>query len=133
MPELPEVETVKNQLAPHIIGRTITKVTLHWERMVKGQDATEFLRLVTGQKIMDMTRQGKYLIVHLSNGSKLIIHLKMTGSLLLGKQIADLKMVRGLNKGSISKVSTDPSSDTPTTVELLVPKSIPAYMTPPSR
>jgi formamidopyrimidine-DNA glycosylase len=85
MPELPEVETVKNQLAPHIIGRTITEVTLHWERMVKGRDAAEFLRLVTGQKIMDMTRQGKYLIVHLSNGSKLIIHLKMTGSLLLGK------------------------------------------------
>jgi len=89
MPELPEVETVKNQLAPHIIGRTITKVTLHWERMVKGQDAAEFLRLVTGQKIMDMTRQGKYLIVHLSNGSKLIIHLKMTGSLLLGKNDAE--------------------------------------------
>ena len=68
MPELPEVETVKNQLSPHIIGRTITKVTLLWERMVKGQDAAEFVRLVAGQKIMDMTRQGKYLIVHLSSG-----------------------------------------------------------------
>jgi formamidopyrimidine-DNA glycosylase len=85
MPELPEVETVKNQLSPHVIGRTITKVTLHWERMVKGQDAAEFLKLSAGQKIMDMTRQGKYMIVHLSNGSKLIIHLKMTGSLILGK------------------------------------------------
>ena len=85
MPELPEVETVKNQLSPHVIGRTITKVTLHWERMVKGQDAAEFLKLIAGQKIMDMTRQGKYMIVHLSNGSKLIIHLKMTGSLILGK------------------------------------------------
>jgi formamidopyrimidine-DNA glycosylase len=84
MPELPEVETVKNQLAPHVIGRTITKVTLLWDRMVKRQDPAEFLRLVAGQKIIEMTRQGKYLIVHLSNGSKLIIHLKMTGSLLLG-------------------------------------------------
>ena len=89
MPELPEVETVKNQLSPHIIGRTITKVTLHWERMVKGQDAAEFVRLVAGQKIMDMTRQGKYMIVHLSDGSKLIIHLKMTGSLILGKNDAE--------------------------------------------
>jgi formamidopyrimidine-DNA glycosylase len=85
MPELPEVETVKNQLAPHITGRTITKVTLLWERMVKRQDPAEFLRLVTGQKILEMTRQGKYMIVHLSSGDKLIIHLKMTGSLLLGK------------------------------------------------
>ena len=89
MPELPEVETVKNQLSPHIIGRTITSVTLHWERMVKGQDAAEFVRLVAGHKIMDMTRQGKYMIVHLSDDSKLIIHLKMTGSLILGKNDAD--------------------------------------------
>jgi formamidopyrimidine-DNA glycosylase len=85
MPELPEVETVKNQLAPHITGHTITSVSLLWERMVKGQDPTEFLTLVTGQKITDVTRHGKYLIVHLSSGNKLIIHLKMTGSLLLGK------------------------------------------------
>ena len=85
MPELPEVETVKNQLAPHIIGHTIAKVTLLWDRMVKGQDPAEFLKLVAGQNILDMTRQGKYMIVHLGSGNKLIIHLKMTGSLLLGK------------------------------------------------
>ena len=81
MPELPEVETVKNQLSPHIIGRTITKVTLLWDRMVKGQDAAEFIRRIAGQKITDIARQGKYLIVHLNSGEKLIIHLKMTGSL----------------------------------------------------
>ena len=85
MPELPEVETVKNQLAPHIVGRTITNVSLLWEKMVKGQDPAEFLKLVKGQKILEVTRHGKYLIVHLSSGNKLIIHLKMTGSLLLGK------------------------------------------------
>ena len=85
MPELPEVETVKNQLSPHIIGRTITKVTLLWDRMVKGQDAGRVCETVAGQKILDMTRHGKYLIVHLNSGDKLIIHLKMTGSLLLGK------------------------------------------------
>jgi len=46
--------------------------------MVKGQDPTEFLTLVNGQKSR-IDRHGKYLIVHLSNGNKLIIHLKMTG------------------------------------------------------
>jgi formamidopyrimidine-DNA glycosylase len=57
--------------------------------MVKGQDAQEFVRGIAGQKIIDIARQGKYMIVHLSNGSKLIIHLKMTGSLLLGKNDAE--------------------------------------------
>jgi formamidopyrimidine-DNA glycosylase len=85
MPELPEVETVKNQLSPHIIGRTITKVTLLWDRMVKGQDPAEFVKRIAGQKILDVTRQGKYLIVHLTSGNKMIIHLKMTGSLILGE------------------------------------------------
>ena len=50
MPELPEVETVKNQLAPKITGRTITDVTLLWEKMVEGKDPAEFLRLVKGHK-----------------------------------------------------------------------------------
>jgi len=90
MPELPEVETVKNQLLPHIIGRTITKVTLLWERMVKGQDAAEFTRRIAGQKILDIVRHGKYLIVNLNSGEKLIIHLKMTGSLLLEKDTAEM-------------------------------------------
>jgi formamidopyrimidine-DNA glycosylase len=85
MPELPEVETVKNQLSPHIIGRTILKVTLLWDRMVKGQDAGEFVRDIAGQKILDIKRHGKYLILPLDSGDKLIIHLKMSGSLILGK------------------------------------------------
>ena len=89
MPELPEVETVKNQLSPHIIGRTSTKVTLLWDRMVKGQDAAEFVRGIAGQKITDIARHGKYLIVHLNSGENLIIHLKMTGSLLLERDMVE--------------------------------------------
>ena len=85
MPELPEVETVKNQLAPYIIGRTITKVTLLWDRMVKRQDPVELVKRVAGQKILDVMRHGKYLIMPLSSGDNLIIHLKMTGSLIRGR------------------------------------------------
>jgi formamidopyrimidine-DNA glycosylase len=92
MPELPEVETVTNQLRPHITGRTITEVNLLWERMVKGQDPAEFLQMVNGQKILEMTRQGKYMIVHLGSGNKLIIHLKMTGSLILGTTESELPL-----------------------------------------
>ena len=89
MPELPEVETVKNLLSPHIIGRTISKATLLWDGMVKGQDAAEFVKHITGQKILDIMRHGKYLIIPLSSGDKLIIHLKMSGSLILGKNDAE--------------------------------------------
>ncbi len=86
MPELPEVETVKNQIAPHVLGRTITGVTLLWEGMVKGQPAAEFLAGTKGQKITAVSRHGKYLILTLGSGNYLIIHLKMTGSLILGRE-----------------------------------------------
>jgi formamidopyrimidine-DNA glycosylase len=85
MPELPEVETIKNELAPHIIGRCITNVTLLWDKIVKEPPPQEFISLIAGQQITGIERHGKYLIVHLSSGDKLIIHLKMTGSLILGK------------------------------------------------
>jgi formamidopyrimidine-DNA glycosylase len=83
MPELPEVETIKNELLPHVIGRTIKGVVISWEKMVRQPSAAEFGRRVTGQKITDLTRRGKYLFFHLSGGEKLVMHMKMTGSLLV--------------------------------------------------
>jgi len=83
MPELPEVETVKNELAPHIIGRGISGVTLFWDGIVKKPSVEEFCSRLIGQKITKIERRGKYLILSLSGGGVLIIHLKMSGSLLL--------------------------------------------------
>jgi formamidopyrimidine-DNA glycosylase len=83
MPELPEVETIKNELLPHIIGRTITGVDVYWDKMIKQPPAPEFLKRVTGQKITNLSRLGKYLFFHLSGGEKLVMHMKMTGSLLI--------------------------------------------------
>lgn len=83
MPELPEVETVKNELSPYIIGRKITGVTLLWEGIVKKPSAEEFRSCLVGQRITDIARRGKYLIVSLNGDDFLIIHLKMTGSLLI--------------------------------------------------
>jgi formamidopyrimidine-DNA glycosylase len=89
MPELPEVETVKNQLAPHITGRSISGVTLFWDKIVKEPSPQEFISRITKEKITGIDRHGKYLIFHLSSGDKLIIHLKMTGSLILQKDDAE--------------------------------------------
>jgi len=83
MPELPEVETVKNELLPHVVGRRITGVTLVWEGIVKEPAVEEFLSGVIGQEITGITRRGKYLMVHLSSGNYLVVHLKMSGSLIV--------------------------------------------------
>ncbi|MAF85525.1 MAG: DNA-formamidopyrimidine glycosylase [Dehalococcoidales bacterium] len=83
MPELPEVETVKNELLPHIVGQQITGVTPLWERIVRQPSVEEFCSRLVGQRITGAARRGKYLILSLISHQVLIIHLKMTGSLLL--------------------------------------------------
>ncbi len=83
MPELPEVETIKKELAPHIIGRTVNGVTLFDDKIVRQPSLEEFCSRLIGQKITGVERRGKYLFLSLANGEALAIHLKMTGSLWL--------------------------------------------------
>ena len=84
MPELPEVETVKNELSPHVIGRRITGIELLWDRIVKETSVSDFLARTKGRKILALARHGKYLLWQLDSGDLLVVHLKMTGSLLVG-------------------------------------------------
>ena len=83
MPELPEVETIKNELLPHVIGRTIEGIVIFWDKMVKYPPVNEFCSQIIGQKINALSRRGKYLFFHLSDGNVLVMHMKMTGSLLV--------------------------------------------------
>jgi formamidopyrimidine-DNA glycosylase len=83
MPELPEVETVKNELTPYVVGRTITGITLFWDGIVPQTSAKEFRSRLIGRKITGITRRGKYLIFNLNSDDLFIIHLRMTGSLLV--------------------------------------------------
>jgi formamidopyrimidine-DNA glycosylase len=68
---------------PHVIGRTITGLTLHWERIVRRPSVSEFASKVIGQTILSISRRGKYLFFYLSSGDVLVMHMKMTGSLLI--------------------------------------------------
>jgi formamidopyrimidine-DNA glycosylase len=83
LPELPEVETIKNELTPHITGRRFTDIAVSDATAVKQPLVEEFCSKLIGQAIIGIERRGKYLIFRLSNGTALVIHLKMTGSLLL--------------------------------------------------
>jgi len=83
LPELPEVETIKNELSPYIIGRRFTDVSVLDAKPLKHLPVGEFRRRLVGQTVTGMGRRGKYLIFRLSGGNVLVLHLKMTGSLLL--------------------------------------------------
>ena len=89
MPELPEVETVvrelregKGERGASVIGRTIARVRLRWAGHVARPSPREFKRRVVGQTIVALSRRGKYLIFHLTQGF-LLIHLKMSGDLVV--------------------------------------------------
>jgi formamidopyrimidine-DNA glycosylase len=87
MPELPEVETIRRQLAPHIEGRRIDAVEIldgRWTQPLAPGIVADGLR---GMTIESVGRAGKYLIVSLSDDRHLLIHLRMTGSLLVDPDV----------------------------------------------
>lgn len=100
MPELPEVETIKNELSPHIIGHKITNVTILDENLVRQPSLVEFRSRLIGEKITSVERRGKYLIFSLSSGEALIIHLKMSGSLLLKPPERFTRAILNLDNGT---------------------------------
>jgi len=85
MPELPEVETIKNDLLPHVLGHRFSNVDILWAKSIKRLSTKEFYDLLISAKVDRLNRRGKYLIFSLSNDYKLIIHLRMSGTLLLRK------------------------------------------------
>jgi formamidopyrimidine-DNA glycosylase len=96
MPELPEVETIKNEIAPYITGHTITGIDLFWENMVRQPSADEFRERIAGKTITGLDRRGKYLLVNLDCSDTLIIHLRMTGSLWQTPPPEGMKFVRAV-------------------------------------
>ena len=83
MPELPEVETIKRVLEPQIKGLSIQKVIAVRPEVIGHPTGAEFCSRLTQQSVSGMARRGKFLIVLLDGGDRLIIHLRMTGCLLL--------------------------------------------------
>ncbi len=87
MPELPEVETVRRQLQKSIAGKTIKSVKVVYPKVVHGMSVPIFVRVLNGRKIKEIGRQGKLVLMRLSGDETLVVHLKMTGRLLLGGSV----------------------------------------------
>ena len=90
MPELPEVETIVRGLREPLIGCGFTGVRVGWENLVARPSVKEFEQGLVGQRILGLKRRGKYLVFALSDGGSLIIHLRMTGRLLLKSSTDEL-------------------------------------------
>ena len=89
MPELPEVETIKNELLFWVAGQRVTQVNILDAKLVHGISVEEFRRRLIGQMVDVIGRRGKYLIFYLASDQSLIMHLRMTGVLLLNPKKAD--------------------------------------------
>lgn len=81
MPELPEVETVRRTLQPRLTGLKFTNVQILLPKVIKTPDPDQFIEKIKNKKILKINRRGKYLLFHLSGGYTLLVHLRMTGSL----------------------------------------------------
>ncbi|MDP1854376.1 MAG: DNA-formamidopyrimidine glycosylase [Candidatus Omnitrophota bacterium] len=81
MPELPEVEIIKRELEKVALGKKITGVTVHNPKVIREPSPDKFKKELSGLTIKNILRRAKLLILELSNGKSLAIHLKMTGQL----------------------------------------------------
>lgn len=84
MPELPEVETIRTQLADRLIGRKIVAVNVRLPKVFEGE-----IKDIIGAKITDVLRRAKIVILKLDNGKNIVVHLKMTGQLVYGTDSAE--------------------------------------------
>jgi len=80
MPELPEVETIARSLKPELVGKTILSADLRWARTLATPSPAQFKKQIAGQKILDISRRAKYIVIRLETYS-FLVHLRMSGDL----------------------------------------------------
>lgn len=87
MPELPEVEVIRRGLAPRLLGRRFLSVTVGENHLRQASSPQHLTRWLPGRRMERLLRRGKYLVFHLEGGITLLIHLGMTGRLLLNSPL----------------------------------------------
>ena len=84
MPELPEVQTIVDDLNKKVIGRKIIGVWFDWKKIIKKPRPEDFEKIIKGKKILRAHRRAKNILINLSSGYMMLVHQKMTGHLLVG-------------------------------------------------
>ncbi|MDB4939622.1 MAG: formamidopyrimidine-DNA glycosylase [Candidatus Doudnabacteria bacterium] len=124
MPELPEVETVKRQLQKSLKSKQIKEVFVYMDKMIKvgpakisnlkigsKKSSRNFAALLKNKRVLGLDRRAKYLIIRLSGGGNLMIHLRMSGQLIfLPKKVLKNPLTLSLAKTAIKQ--TLPSKHT---------------------
>jgi formamidopyrimidine-DNA glycosylase len=82
VPELPEVETIRSRLAPALTGRTFERVEIRDPRLTRPEPPDTVAAMLHGERVADVRRRGKYLVVVFESGRHLLVHLRMTGNVL---------------------------------------------------
>ena len=82
MPELPEVETIRSSLAPALTGRRLEHVEILDPRLTRPEPPEIVAAALEGERVADVRRRGKYLVVVFESGRHLLVHLRMTGNVL---------------------------------------------------
>jgi formamidopyrimidine-DNA glycosylase len=106
VPELPEVETVRAELEPRLVGRRLERVEIFDPRLTRPFDPDAVARELVGERIAALDRRGKYLVVRFVGGRSLLVHLRMTGQLLHANRLSPVdddrhrRAVVGLDDGS---------------------------------
>ncbi len=98
MPELPEVETIKVGLAKLLPGKVVKDVWYDWDKSFPNAPA-DVARFLVGAKVQKVRRRAKVLIIELSGGWALVIHLKMTGQLVFVASPQKGQGARGKGQG----------------------------------
>jgi formamidopyrimidine-DNA glycosylase len=84
MPELPEVQTIVNDLVAHnVVRKRITAVRVFWPRSVESVPQRTLENQLTGRTIKSVSRRGKYIVFDLDNSARILIHLRMSGRIAL--------------------------------------------------
>ena len=102
MPELPEVETIRRQLEPELVGRRIESVEILDERLTRPEPPAVVERATAGRRIESVERRGKYLMIRLEGDRWLLMHLRMSGNVMLhsvGPQVRHVRAVIRLQGG----------------------------------
>lgn len=86
MPELPEVETVRRGIERHVVGRRIARVEVGRERTVRRTSKEALIDGLSGVRITAVGRRGKYLLCSLDSGEQMMIHLRMSGRVLVAQE-----------------------------------------------